>query len=420
MSKLSKAIAVLGVVSALGVSALPLSTYAETRTASEEATVQVKVTDALSIAIENVDNSAAWYNGVLDLGRIAPNGSAEESMKVLVTNNVGNAVLKMGAVKENTDEEGKKTQPYVAADDASMHGVTKNTNVIEASSGSVTDKGSSSGWAYKIDFESSEQTDQDIIQAGSVSKNTWTDVSTTPATLATIKNQVGTTSNPVKPVVVTFGVHAGPNQTPDTYKAMVQFTATVTLDQSGTSDFKAFHPPLAGWVNLWYNQTMNNQAFIDGQNLHMNTKANGWQVDLARFRVYLREKYQVERAYYFIGAVDDKNQQLYQKIQEAGYILVFRKHSLEMVGHKKGNVDTDIVFTVMSKIADQEEFDKVVLVSGDGDYFRMVEYLAQKNRLHKVLAPSIRSMSSLYKQYIDRSYYAFLDEEGTKKKIATR
>lgn len=31
---------------------------------------------------------------------------------------------------------------------------------------------------------------------------------------------------------------------------------------------------------------------------------------------------------------------------------MFREHSLEMAGHKKGNVDTDIVFEIMRKLAD--------------------------------------------------------------------
>lgn len=165
-------------------------------------------------------------------------------------------------------------------------------------------------------------------------------------------------------------------------------------------------------------QEPRNYAFVDGQNLYMNTKSNGWKVDLARLRVYFREKYQVERAYYFIGTADENYRDLYRMIQEAGFVLVFRKHSLEMAGHKKGNVDTDIVFEVMRKLADQEDFDKVVLISGDGDYFKMVDYLINKNRLEKLLAPSYRSMSSLYKQYIDRAYYEFLDAAGTKKKIA--
>lgn len=162
---------------------------------------------------------------------------------------------------------------------------------------------------------------------------------------------------------------------------------------------------------------MSNQAFIDGQNLYMNTKANSWTVDLKKFRVYLKERYNVETAYYFLGAVDEANQDLYELIQRAGFILVFREHSQSMIGKKKGNVDTDIVFTIMSKIADKEDFDKVVLVSGDGDYFKMVKYLVDHDRLEKVLAPNKHSTSSLYRCYTPK-YVAFLDAPGMKKKIA--
>ena len=165
---------------------------------------------------------------------------------------------------------------------------------------------------------------------------------------------------------------------------------------------------------------MANQAFIDGQNLHMNTKSFGWGVDLARFRVYLREKYQVETAYYFLGAVDDDQQKLYENIQKAGFILTFREHSQSMIGKKKGNVDTDIVFHIMEKIAEKEKFDKVVLVSGDGDYYKMVRYLVGKDKFKKLLAPNRKSMSSLYRNNLDNSYYDFLDTDSVKKKIAYR
>ncbi len=161
---------------------------------------------------------------------------------------------------------------------------------------------------------------------------------------------------------------------------------------------------------------MSNQAFIDGQNLYMNTKANSWTVDLARFRVYLRERYNVEKAYYFLGAVDEGNQDLYEKVQTSGFILVFREHSQSMIGKKKGNVDTDIVFTVMSKIADKEKFGNVVLVSGDGDYYKMVKYLIENNRFEKLLAPNRHSTSSLYRPFTPK-YVDFLDNTGVKKKI---
>lgn len=164
-------------------------------------------------------------------------------------------------------------------------------------------------------------------------------------------------------------------------------------------------------------KSVSNNAYIDGQNLYMNTKAYGWSVDLSRFRVYLREKYHVEIAYYFLGAVDEAQQDLYENIQRAGFILMFREHSQSMIGKKKGNVDTDIVFHVMEKIAEREKFDRVVLVSGDGDYFKMVQYLIAKNKFEKLLAPNKKSMSSLYRP-ITPKYTDFLDRPDLKKKIA--
>lgn len=112
-------------------------------------------------------------------------------------------------------------------------------------------------------------------------------------------------------------------------------------------------------------------------------------------------------AYYFLGAIDDRYGKLYENIQRAGFILVFREHHSSMIAKKKGNVDTDIVFHVMEKVAEQEIFDKVILVSGDGDYIKMVRYLISKNKLEKVLAPNSRSIPSLYKKLIDNSFYAF-------------
>ena len=161
----------------------------------------------------------------------------------------------------------------------------------------------------------------------------------------------------------------------------------------------------------------NNQAFIDGQNLYMNTRASGWTVDLVKFRIYLREKYGAQKAYYFLGAVSEENQGLYELIQTAGFILVFREHSRAMIGKKKGNVDTDIVFTIMSKVIDDKDMKDVILVSGDGDYFKMVKYLIEKERFRKLLAPNRHSTSSLYRVFTPR-YVGFLNDEDAKKKIS--
>ena len=119
----------------------------------------------------------------------------------------------------------------------------------------------------------------------------------------------------------------------------------------------------------------------------------------------------------FFGAVDEENQDIYELIQEAGFILMFRERSRSMLGKKKENADTDIVFSVMSKIADGEKFEQVVLVSGDGDYFKMVRYLVEKERFCKLLSPNRHSTSSLYRVFTPK-YVDFLDNKGVKNKIA--
>ena len=167
------------------------------------------------------------------------------------------------------------------------------------------------------------------------------------------------------------------------------------------------------------NKQGKNFAFIDGQNLYMSTMTadKPWRISLARFRVYLEQKYHVEKAYYFLGFSQEEYQELYDEIQEAGFILQFREHSLAMLGKKKGNVDTDIVFAVMKKLYRKEAFDKVVLVSGDGDFKLLVDFLIEENRFEKILFPDSQRASSLYKK-ITRRYFDGLDRIGVREKIA--
>ena len=162
----------------------------------------------------------------------------------------------------------------------------------------------------------------------------------------------------------------------------------------------------------------NNLAFIDGQNLYLGTtKADKkWTVDLSRFKVYLSKKYGVGKAYYFLGCVDDEFQDLYDEIQEAGFILKFREHNTVMLGKKKGNVDTDIVFEIMKKLYKKENFDKIVLVSGDGDYKKLVDFLIEENKFEKILFPNKKFSSSLYKE-LGSEFYDCLESGSVKHKI---
>ena len=62
----------------------------------------------------------------------------------------------------------------------------------------------------------------------------------------------------------------------------------------------------------------------------------------------------------------------------------------------------------MRDVFTDKSLDKVLVVSRDGDYFRMVEYLSTQGKLEKVLLPSHKNASSLYKK-LSREFYAYLD-----------
>jgi len=163
----------------------------------------------------------------------------------------------------------------------------------------------------------------------------------------------------------------------------------------------------------------NNYAFIDGQNLYMGTakrEVDPWKIDLARFRVYLAQKYGVSKAFYFLGYLDESQQLLYENLQSAGFIVVFREHTSLMLGKKKGNVDSDLILNVMKKLYYKELFDKVVLVSGDGDYKQLVDFLITESRLEKILFPDRERASSLYKK-LGAPCFAALDEPDTRRKV---
>ena len=138
----------------------------------------------------------------------------------------------------------------------------------------------------------------------------------------------------------------------------------------------------------------NNYAFIDSQNLNLGIQKLGWKLDYRKFRVYLKEKYNVERAYMFIGFVS-LNQKLYDRLQEAGFFLKFKPTIPDENGKIKGNIDADMVLQAM---IDFSEYDKAIIISSDGDFYSLAKHLSSKNKLEIVLSSDIENCSSLLKQ----------------------
>jgi len=150
----------------------------------------------------------------------------------------------------------------------------------------------------------------------------------------------------------------------------------------------------------------NNFAFLDSQNLNLGTKKDirkngkllykGWNLDFKKFRQYLRDKYRVEKAFLFIGYIKE-NEKLYNELRSYGYELVFKQTVKDRAGKPKGNIDAELV--LYSAAIEFLNYDKAIIVSGDGDFCCLLEFLEEKGKLGKLLIPNARYASSLLRKF---------------------
>jgi len=193
----------------------------------------------------------------------------------------------------------------------------------------------------------------------------------------------------------------------------------------------------------------NNYAFIDSQNLNLGTQKVGWKMNWGKFLHVLRERYGVTNAYLFIGYLPEY-EAMYEQMHELGYMIVLKptvgaldeppkdakrdaegeadnsKQNPKFHDEKKddnndkntdkkddkrpeedkkpavkGNIDAELVMYAMKEMPN---YDKAIIVSGDGDFYCLVEYLAAQHKLLHLMAPNWQYSSLLkpYEQYIVR------------------
>jgi len=123
-------------------------------------------------------------------------------------------------------------------------------------------------------------------------------------------------------------------------------------------------------------------AFIDSQNLNLGTSKDiykgkrqiyrGWKLDYKKFRKYLLDKFRVSKALLFIGYIRE-NEKLYHHLKSCGYELVYKPTTKDRDGKPKGNVDAELV--LYAAAIEYSNYDKAVIVSGDGDFYCLHEFL---------------------------------------------
>jgi len=138
----------------------------------------------------------------------------------------------------------------------------------------------------------------------------------------------------------------------------------------------------------------NNYAFIDGTNLHLSAKHLGWEIDWTLLREYLRRRHNVSNAYYFVG-YSEKYQSLYDDLEDYGYTLIYKPVLTLPDGNIKGNCDAEIVLHTMIQI---NNYNKAVIITGDGDIACLVEHLRSVDKFKLVIACRQDSCSYLLRR----------------------
>lgn len=140
----------------------------------------------------------------------------------------------------------------------------------------------------------------------------------------------------------------------------------------------------------------NKFAYIDGTNLHKGIDDLGWELDYRRFRIWLSEKYDVTKAFIFIGLVP-QYKDLYTYLQECGFVLIFKETSFDSDGKVKGNCDAELVLHAIVDFY-ENQFNQLILVTGDGDFSCLAEFLLKKSKLRAIIAPNSKKCSYLLRR----------------------
>ena len=163
-------------------------------------------------------------------------------------------------------------------------------------------------------------------------------------------------------------------------------------------------------------------VFIDGANLYQAAKALGFDIDYKRLLLTLAYDCRFVRAYYYTALLDEQEyspiRPLVDWLDYNGYTMVTKplKEFTQATGRRKykGNMDVEITVDVMEMSG---HVDHVVLISGDGDFRRLVEAV-QRRGVRVTVVSTIRTQPPMVADELRRQADFFLDLSELQGKVA--
>ena len=159
--------------------------------------------------------------------------------------------------------------------------------------------------------------------------------------------------------------------------------------------------------------------FIDASNIHYFLKKEGWKIDWIKFKTHYETVFQNPSFFYYEGIASQgyffdihpdssfknfmdakkKKRKYFKLLRNTGYKV--RQKPISRVydntsGQYKHKCNFDVELTI-DAVDNINDYDVFTLVSGDGDFEKLVKYLKQKKKKTIVIAPKERLSSNLKK-----------------------
>jgi uncharacterized LabA/DUF88 family protein len=162
--------------------------------------------------------------------------------------------------------------------------------------------------------------------------------------------------------------------------------------------------------------------FIDGSNLYSAARALGFDIDYKRLLELFQKQGRLIRAFYYTALLDDQEyspiRPLVDWLDYNGYTLVTKptKEFTDSHGRRKlkGNMDMELAIDMMEMA---EHVDHVVLLSGDGDFRRLIEAV-QRNGVRASVVSTVRSQPPMVADELRRQADRFIELQELQELIA--
>lgn len=149
--------------------------------------------------------------------------------------------------------------------------------------------------------------------------------------------------------------------------------------------------------------------FVDGNNMFYAQQKNGWFFDPRRVLDYFKNEPSIRfvNAFWYTGLKDSQDQRGFRDaLISLGYTVrtkILKEYYDDVSGRysQKANLDIEIVIDMFNTV---EQYNRVILFSGDGDFERAIELLRSKNTHITVVSTEgmiARELRNATDRYID-------------------